>query len=108
LPYLHLYLWFSCLNNPISDIFQLHLETFNILDNTPYSRSNRNNNLNKLYHFREFYFLSKFKKKFISWMWKSREPRIKEQFHYKYLEEIIKINENNPDFDLNEFIENWK
>ena len=95
-PYLHSHLWFSCFDNPISDIFY----SFEIPP--------RNDKLNKLMHFRKFYFLSKFKNQFIKWMWKSRELKIKERFHYKYLEEVIKNNENNSDFDLDDFIENWK
>jgi hypothetical protein len=40
-------------------------------------------------------------------MWKSREPRIKAKYDPIYLIEIIKYNENNLDFDLDEFLENW-
>jgi CO dehydrogenase/acetyl-CoA synthase beta subunit len=60
--------------------------------------------INKFTHFREFYFLSKLRKKFISWMWKSREERIKEQFHPDIL--YSAINTFNDSEDSNE-LDNW-
>jgi hypothetical protein len=45
--------------------------------------------INKWNHFREFYFLSKLRKKFISWMWKSRETKIKELCNPIHLQNII-------------------
>jgi hypothetical protein len=40
-------------------------------------------------------------------MWKSREKGIQERYNPKFLEEIIKNNENNPDFDLDDFLNDW-
>ena len=55
------------------------------------------NKINKWNHFREFYFLSKLQKKFISWMWKSRETKIKEQFHPKHLHHFLEKNNISQD-----------
>lgn len=62
-------------------------------------------NIIKFNWFREHYFLSRLRKKFISWMWKAREERIKEQFHYKHL---IRFMEESDDLeDLDPFLENF-
>ena len=53
--------------------------------------------MNKWNHFREFYFLSKLQKKIISWMWKSRETKIKEQFHPKHLHHFLEKNNISQD-----------
>jgi len=62
-------------------------------------------NIQKWNHFREYYFLSKFQKKFLSWMWKSREERIKEQFHYKHLYRFME--ESDVNVDLDPFLETF-
>ena len=62
-------------------------------------------NIAKWNRFREYYFLSKLKKKIISWMWKSREERIKEQFHYKHLIQFMEEQEDLEDLDP--FLENF-
>ena len=62
-------------------------------------------NIAKWTRFREYYFPSKLKKKIISWMWKAREERIKEQFHYKHL---LRFMEESDDLeDLDPFLENF-
>jgi hypothetical protein len=60
-------------------------------------------NNTKFNYFREYYFLSKFKKKFLSWMWKSKELQIIQKYNPKYLLEVI----HNDDFDLDDFLDNW-
>ena len=62
-------------------------------------------NIQKFNRFREYYFLSKLKKKFLSWMWKSREKAIREQFHYKHL--IRFMEESDVNVDLEPFLENF-
>ena len=64
-------------------------------------------NIVKWNRFREYYFLSRLKKKFISWMWKAREEKIKEQFHYKHLLRFMEENDNDENVDLEPFLENF-
>ena len=52
--------------------------------------------------FRYFYYSLKFKKQFIKWLWKSREKKIIEKYHPKYLLEYLEDNT-----DLDEFLNNW-
>jgi hypothetical protein len=40
-------------------------------------------------------------------MWKSREERIKEQFHYKHLLRFMEENDYSEDADLEPFLENF-
>jgi hypothetical protein len=40
-------------------------------------------------------------------MWKSREERIKEQFHYKHLLRFMEESDNLEDVDLEPFLENF-
>jgi Leucine-rich repeat (LRR) protein len=64
---------FTCSNNPINQVIgtitKLKIQKWN--------------------HFQEFYFLSKLRKKIISWMWKSRETKIKQLCNPIHLENII-------------------
>jgi hypothetical protein len=66
-------------------------------------------NIKKWNHFREFYFLSKLKKKLISWMWKSKEEKIRKQFHPSHLIEFLQNNDVSEDDNdtLNIFLNNW-
>ena len=57
----------------------------------------------KINHFREFYFHSKFKKKFLSWMWKSKENKIKEKYHPRHLISFLE-SETDLDVILNKWI----
>jgi len=52
-----------------------------------------------------FFYHLKFKKKFIYWMWKSREEKIKQRYDPIYLHKAIE-NSNN-EINLDEFIERW-
>jgi hypothetical protein len=65
--------------------------------------------INRWNHFRKFYFLSKLRKRFVSWMWKSREKIIREQFHPRHLDDFLKNNNVSEDDDksLNMFLDNW-
>ena len=65
--------------------------------------------INKWNHFREFYFILKLRKKFISWLWKSRESKIREQFHPSHLINFLKNNNvSEDDTDtLNKFLNIW-
>jgi hypothetical protein len=62
-----------CIHNPLNDIIgnitSLKLKKWN--------------------HFRDFFFLSKLRKKFISWMWKSRETKIKQLCNPIHLQNIL-------------------
>jgi len=48
------------------------------------------------------YYHLKFKKNFIKWLWKSKEKKIIEKYHPKYLLENLEDNT-----DLDEFLNNW-
>jgi hypothetical protein len=108
LPYLHSLYKIECWQNPIYEIIGINIDEDDILfpNKQYYDEIIKKSNI--FTHFREFYFLSKLRKKFLSWMWKSREKSIQEKYHFKYLEEVIKNNENNPNFDLdNDFLNTW-
>jgi hypothetical protein len=100
----------KCSYNPLTYIPNLNesLESL-IWDSTPiYALLNGTRaNIIKFNLFREYYFLSRLKKKFISWMWKSREKKIKEQFHYKHLLRFMEESDNLEDVDLEPFLENF-
>jgi Leucine-rich repeat (LRR) protein len=99
-----------CSYNPLSCIPDLNDSLrYLIWNNTPiHTLLNGNReNIAKWNRFREYYFLSSLKKKFISWMWKSREERIKEQFHYKHLLRFMEESDNLKDLDLDPFLENF-
>ena len=53
-------------------------------------------------NFRHLNYSLRFKKKFIKWLWKSREKQIMEKYHPKYLLENLDDNA-----DLDEFLNNW-
>jgi hypothetical protein len=65
--------------------------------------------INKWNNFREFYFLSKLKKKLISWMWKSREKQIRQLFHPSHLIQFLENNhvsdDDNSSLDI--FLNHW-
>ena len=65
--------------------------------------------ITKWNHFREFYFLSKLREKFISWMWKSKEEQIRKQFHPSHLINFLKDNNVSEDDgeSLNIFLNQW-
>ena len=67
----------SCFNNPLNSLPDLNDDVMLCWDNTPINTilNENKNNINKWNNFRNFYFHLKFKKKIISWMWKSREKR---------------------------------
>ena len=52
--------------------------------------------------FRDLYYHLKFKKHFIKWLWKSKEKKIMEKYHPKYLWENLE-----EKTDLDEFLEKW-
>jgi Leucine-rich repeat (LRR) protein len=99
-----------CYYNPLTSLLFLYssLRHF-IWNNTPiYALLNGNReNITKFNWFREYYFLSRLKKKFISWMWKSREKAIREQFHYKHLLRFMEENGDLENVDLDPFLENF-
>jgi hypothetical protein len=99
-----------CSNNKLTYIPNLNESLQCILwyDTPIYALLNGNReNITKFNWFREYYFLSKLKKKFLSWMWKAREERIKEQFHYKHLLRFMEENDNDDNVDLEPFLENF-
>ena len=99
-----------CYYNPLTSLPFLYssLQYF-VWTSTPiYTLLNGNRkNIAKFNLFREYYFLSRLKKKFISWMWKAREEKIKEQFHYKHLLRFMEENDNDGNVDLEPFLENF-
>jgi len=79
-------------NNPI----------YNILDNDNNSLMKVKKNIQILNNFRHLNYSLQFKKKFIKWLWKSREKKIMEKYHPIYLLENLEENS-----DLDEFLNNW-
>ena len=65
--------------------------------------------ISKIETFRERYFLMKFKKKIISWLWKSRESKIHQQFHPKHLHNFLEHNNVLEDDGetLDKFLNQW-
>jgi hypothetical protein len=61
-----------------------------------------NKTLKKINNFRDLYYSLKFKKHFIKWLWKSKEKKIMEKYHPKYLWENLE-----EKTDLDEFLEKW-
>ena len=99
--------YLNCVNNNIVSLPQLPTHTNIQCENNPIydiicDDVYKNNKWN---HFLYFYFLSKLKKKFLSWMWKSREERIKEHYHPKHLLDYIRNFDDNEDLD--EFLRIW-
>ena len=85
-------IYFYYTNNPVCNILDIN-----------------NNNLFKIKknikivnNFRHLYESLQFKKKFIKWLWKSREEKIMEKYHPKYL-----FGNLEEDTDLDEFLNNW-
>jgi hypothetical protein len=68
------------------------------------------NKIQQLNRFKELYYSLRYKTRFIQWMWKSREARIMEQYHPKYLLQFIADNHIADDDSeaLDTFIKNWK
>jgi Leucine-rich repeat (LRR) protein len=95
--YNNLWIWIlNCNNNPICEI--IGNITINDIDK-----------IIKWNNFREFYFLSKLRKKIVSWMWKSREAKIRQLFHPSHLTDFLKNNNvfENDDVSLDMFLDNW-
>ena len=97
----------NCSNNKLTFLPSYNYESIYInFSGNPINKIIGNKlDINKWNHFREFYFLSKLRKKLISWMWKSRENKIKEQFHPKHL--VSYLEQNNVSEDDGETLENF-
>jgi len=109
LPYLPEQLnYFDANGNEIFNILQL-IFSINLLSSSKIFYKKKDIiKINKWVHFREYYFLSKYKKKFISWMIKSREKKIKQQFHPSVLEEFLKTVPDDDDGEaLDNFLNAW-
>ena len=88
-------------NNPINELISTEYE-----NNINFVNDTMRDKLIKWNYFRDFYFLSKYRKKFISWMWKSREAKIRQQFHPNHL--ISYLEQLNDDLNteaLDKFLE---
>jgi Leucine-rich repeat (LRR) protein len=116
-PLNHNLISLNCSNNPLTSIPNLHDKLTYLCGGDcviirevigSISIDNKQK-INKWNHFRYFYFLSKLRKKIISWMWKSREKIIREQFHPRHLDDFLKNNNVSEDDDksLNMFLDNW-
>ena len=79
-------------NNPIC----------NILDNNNNSLIRIKQNIKIVNNFRHLNYSLRSKKRFMKWLWKSREKKIMEKYHPNYLLENIK-----EDTDLDKFLNNW-
>ena len=76
------------------------LETLNISDYT--DKIKRQQNIN---NFRYRYFILKFKKKFIKWLYKIREQKIIEK--YSPLNLIKLLQDNNMDDNMDIILDEW-
>jgi hypothetical protein len=74
----------------------------NILDITNNNLIELKKNIEIVNNFLDLYYSLPFKKQFIKWLWKSREKKITEKYHPKYLLENLEENT-----DLDEFLNNW-
>jgi Leucine-rich repeat (LRR) protein len=87
-----------CFNNPINEFIDFNNNNIFI-----------KNQVKILNRFRKLFYLLKFKKSFIRFMWKSREKKIQEQFHPKHLYHFLENNkvaeENNALLDT--FLNEW-
>jgi hypothetical protein len=92
--------WLPPLNESLENLLWYFTPIYALLNG-------KRENIAKFNWFREYYFLSKLKKKFLSWMWKSREKAIREQFHYKHLVRFMEENDNDGNVDLDPFLENF-
>jgi len=63
--------------------------------------------INKWIHFREYYFLSKLKSKFLSWMWKAREKQIQQKYHPSKLIAFLQTVDDEDGEALDNFIDAW-
>jgi hypothetical protein len=63
--------------------------------------------INKCTRFRELFYILKYKTKFLVWLLKSREKKIQEKYHPKYLLEFIENNPEADDEELDNFLNNW-
>jgi Leucine-rich repeat (LRR) protein len=79
-------------NNPICDI----------VDSLNNNLINVKQNIKIINNFRHLIYSLRSKKRFIKWLWKSREKKIMEKYHPKYLLENLEENA-----DLDEFLNNW-
>jgi len=85
----------DCSDNPI---YNLILSCYNC----PINNMLINKILKIINKFHYLYYSLKFKKHFIKWLWKSREIKIMEKYHPKYLWENLE-----EKTDLDEFMEKW-
>lgn len=90
LPEKILYLIYQ--NNPVCSI----------LDNDNNSLIKVKQNIKIVNNFRHLNYSLQFKKRFIKWLWKSREKKIMEKYHPKYILDNLK-----EDADLDDFLNNW-
>jgi hypothetical protein len=88
-------------NNPITKTILHNIEKYNRNIRILF-RINKITRI--LMRFRHLYYCLKFRNKFRAWLWeKVREPRIRKQYHYAYLEENL-VDE---DADLDEVLAKW-
>jgi Leucine-rich repeat (LRR) protein len=85
---LHFIYW----DNPICDI----------LDNDNNSLMKVKQNIQIVNNFRHLIYSLRSKKRFMKWLWKSKEKKIMEKYNPNYLLENLK-----EDTDLDEFLNNW-
>ena len=99
LPSLNEHLKGLCIN--FTPIYNLIINLNDELD-LEYHLKELNKILKIINKFRDIYYHLKFKKHFIKWLWKSKEKKIMEKYHPKYLWENLEENT-----DLDEFLEKW-
>ena len=83
---------FICWDNPIC----------HILDSDNNSLIKVKQNIQIVNNFRHLNYSLRSKKRFMKWLWKSREKKIMEKYHPNYLLENLE-----EDTDLDEFLNNW-
>lgn len=92
LPEKTVYIYYP--NNPVYNILNVDININSLIK--------VKKNIKILNNFRQLYYSIQFKKKFIKWLWKSREKKIMIKYHPNYLLENLHKNT-----DLDEFLNNW-
>lgn len=93
LPEKTIYIYYP--NNPVYNILNVDINNNSLIK--------VKKNIKIVNNFRHLYYSLQFKKQLIKWLWKSRERKIMEKYHPKYLLDNLKENT-----DLDEFLNNWE
>jgi len=89
----------------LQEIFMYDNPVDDVINSLDYSITEIEQRLLRLYNFKKFWFLFKFKNKFRDWLWiKVREPVIREKYS---AENLMKLLKDRDEEDLDELLSNW-